>query len=262
MSVDGVRDEFLARRAGDGDGVAFGELVRRYEPLIAAACRRPPDGLGVEDARQAALLGLYEACRETDGLRRFAGMARLRVRWAVAAAFRSACTGKQRILSDAARDGDEPDGALARLAGPTGLEPALVVELRSELRERWEAHQRRTWDRARAPRGDLRRRYSDEQIARAVAMVAAGSTVAAAVEAVGAGYGAVRNWVSQPRDGKPAALVTRRSRMPDHGLHRGYSDEQIARVRALVDDGHSIRSAAADIGAAHSTVLRWLREAA
>jgi hypothetical protein len=262
MSLNGVRDEFLARRAANGDGIAFGELARRYEPLIAAASRRPPDGLGVEDARQAALLGLYQACRETDGLRTFSGIARLRVRWAVAAAFRSACTGKQRILTDAARDGHEPDGALARVAGPTGLEPARVVELRSELRERWHAQQRRARERSRAPHGDLRRRYSDEQIDRAVALVAAGRTVAAAADAVGARYGAVREWVSQPRDGKPAALVTRRARMPDRALHRGYSEEQIARVRELVDDGHSIRGAAATIGAAHSTVLRWLREAA
>jgi Transposase len=263
MSLDRVRDEFLARRAATGDGVAFAELARRYEPLIAAATRRPPDGLAVDDARQAALIGLDQACCETDGLRTFAGIARLRVRWAVAAAFRSACTCKQRILTDAtARDGDGPDYALAHVAGPSGLEPARVVELRAELRERWEARQWRVRDRARASHGDLRRRYSDEQITRAVALVAAGSTVAAAADAVGARYGAVREWVSTPRDGKPAALAARRARMPDRALHRRYSDEQIARVRALVDDGHSIRGAAATIGAAHSTVLRWLREAA
>jgi transposase len=264
MSLERVRDEFPARRAASGDGVAFGELARRYEPLIAAATRRPPDGLDLDDARQAALIGLYQACRETDGLHTFAGIARLRVRWAVAAAIRSACTGKQRILTDATRDGngDEPGGALVRLAGPGALEPACVVELRAELRERWHARQRRARDRAQAPHRDLRRRYSDEQIAGAVALVGAGSTVAAAADAVGASYGAVRDWVSKPRDGKPAALATRRAHMPDRALHRGYSDEQIAHVRALVDDGHSIRDAAATIGAARSTVLRWLRSAA
>lgn len=262
MSLDCVRDEFLARRAASGDGVAFAELARRYEPLIAATTRRPPDGLAVEDACQAALIGLYQACCETDGLRTFAGIARLRVQWAVAAAFRSACTCKQRILTDATRDGHEPTGALARLAGPTGLDPARVVELRAELRERWHARQRRARDRARAPHGDLRRRYSDQQIDRAIAMVANGSTVAAAAAAVGAHHRAVNEWVAKPRNGRPAALAARRAQLPDRDLHRGYSDEQISRARTLVAAGHTIRSTAAEIGASHSTVLRWLREAA
>lgn len=262
MSLYGVRDEFLARRAASGDAVAFAELARRYEPLIAAATRRPPDGLALEDARQAALIGLFQACRETDGLRTFAGIARLRVQWAAAAAFRSACAFKQRMLTDATRDGHGPDGALAHVAGPAGADPARVVELRTELRERWDARQRRLRDRARAPGGDLRRRYSDEQIDRACAMVANGSSVAAAAAAVGAHRRAVNEWVSKPRNGQPAALAVRRGRIPDGQLQRRFSDEQIARARALVNRGASPRQAAAAVGASKGTVLRWLRAAA
>jgi transposase-like protein len=262
MSLHEVRDEFLARRAQHGDDGAFAELARRYEPLIAAASRRPPEGLDADDARQAALIGLFEACRSTDGVRSFAGIAGLRVRWSVAAACRAARAGKQRIVTQAARDCDEPDGALARIAGPEGTNPARVVELRDELRERLRERQRTASRRLQAPGGDLRRRYSDELIDRAVAMVANGSTVAAAAAAVGAHYGAVREWVKAPRNGQPAALAARRARVADRDLHRRYSDEQISRARALLAAGHTIRGAAAAIGASHSTVLRWLRQAA
>jgi transposase len=261
MSLDGVRDEFLARRAASGDGVAFVELARRYEPLVASATRRPPDWLGLEDARQAALIGLYQACRETDGLRTFAGIARLRVQWAVAAGYRAACTFKHRILTDATRDGHGPDGALAHVAGPAGLDPARVVELRAELRERWQAHQRRAREKARAPHNDLRRRYSDEQIDRACALIANGSSVAAAAAAVGAHPRAVNDWAHKPRKGRPAALAVRRARFPQP-RERRYSDEEIGRARKMVASGHTITAAAAAVGASHPTVLRWLHKAA
>ena len=68
MSVRAVRDEFLARRVKRGDELAFAELARRYRPLIGAATRQVPPGLEAEDARQAALIGLLEACRESDGV--------------------------------------------------------------------------------------------------------------------------------------------------------------------------------------------------
>jgi transposase len=262
MSLHDVRDEFLARRARQGDGGAFAELARRYEPLIAAASRRPPDGVDADDARQAALIGLFEACRCTDGVRSFAGIAGLRVRWSIAGACRAARARKQRMLTDAARDCDEADGVLAWIAGPEGANPARVVELRDELRERLRERQTTASRRLHAPGGDLRRRYSDEQIDRAVAMVANGSTVAAAAAAVGAHYGAVREWVNTPRNGQPAALVARRTRVADRELHCRYSHEQISRARALVTAGHTTRHAAAAIGASHSTVLRWLRQAA
>jgi hypothetical protein len=63
MSLERVRDEFLAARASRGDGAAFGELARRYRPLIVSAAAYPPPGLEFEDLRQEALLGLFEACR-------------------------------------------------------------------------------------------------------------------------------------------------------------------------------------------------------
>ena len=260
MSLASVRDEFLARRAATGDGVAFAELARRYEPLIASATRRPPDGVTVEDARQAALIGLYRACRETDGLRSFAGIARLNVRWAAAAAFRAAKRHKQRILTDATRDGHGPDGALAQLPASAAADPARVVELRTELRERWDEHQRRAREKARAPHRDLRRRYSDEQIDRACAMIADGSTVTAAATAVGAHPRAVNEWARKPRNGNPSALAIRRQRFPQREPR--YSDQQIARAVALVADGETIATAAAAVGASWPTVQRWVRNAA
>jgi DNA-directed RNA polymerase specialized sigma24 family protein len=71
-----LSDEALAVRAARGDNAAFGELARRYEPLLHKEARRVPEGQDRDDARQEALIGLYEACRATDGKRPFAGSRR------------------------------------------------------------------------------------------------------------------------------------------------------------------------------------------
>lgn len=69
MSVVRVRDEFLARRAARGDGAAFVILAWRCEPIIAATVARACPGAADEEVlRQAALLGLWQACRVSDGL--------------------------------------------------------------------------------------------------------------------------------------------------------------------------------------------------
>jgi hypothetical protein len=76
MSVVRVRDEFLARRAARGDRAAFVILARRYGPIIAAAVGRACPGATDEQVlRRAALLGLWQACRLSDGLSGFAWFA-------------------------------------------------------------------------------------------------------------------------------------------------------------------------------------------
>ena len=186
-----LSDEALAVRVAAGDDRAFAELARRYEPLIGRVTRRPPPGVASEDVRQEALLGLLEACRITDGERRFAGIAALRVQWRVNAVRRAAMARKQLILTDAAHASDDRDAPLARLAAPEHTDPARIVELREQLRTRLSERERRQRRRERAPRGDLRRRYTDEQIRRAVELVARGSSIRAAATAVGAREGAV-----------------------------------------------------------------------
>src|SRR3954452_12945030 len=121
MKLESVSDGYLAVRAAKGDGAAFAELARRYRPLLEAAIARVPEGCDREDARQEALLGLYVACRATDGRRPFAGIARLNVRWRIATASRDAATANHRVLTQAVRD---PAGGEARSGGCPPPRPA------------------------------------------------------------------------------------------------------------------------------------------
>src|SRR4051794_41884274 len=84
MSLQTVSDRYLARRAAQGEGAAFAELARRYQPLLMAAAHAKPEGGEVDDVRQHALIGLFVACRATDGQRSFAGIAKVNVRWELA----------------------------------------------------------------------------------------------------------------------------------------------------------------------------------
>jgi transposase-like protein len=262
--VRNVSDEQLAVRAAAGDGDAFEELARRYRPLIGAATRWLPDGLEPDDARQAALLGLFEACRATDGIRRFAGLAAKRVRWQVAAARRAATTRKHRVLTDAIHGNDERDGALAWIAAPDATDPARVVELREVLREQVRDHADTQRRRANAPRGDLRRRYTPEQVDRALALIAAGSTISDAAAAVGARYRAVHEWLDAAPPDSPAGrqLAAIRQCGPSGNAARRFSRDERARAVKMVADGNTISAAASAIGASHPTVVRWLRNAA
>jgi DNA-directed RNA polymerase specialized sigma subunit len=61
MSLDAVTDAYLAARAANGDSAAFAELARRYRPLIVHVTRVRPAGLELDDARQVALVGLFQA---------------------------------------------------------------------------------------------------------------------------------------------------------------------------------------------------------
>src|SRR3954462_15598431 len=136
MSLETVSDRYLARRAATGDGTAFAELARRYQPLLGAAALAGPEGGEVDDARQHAMIGLFVACRATDGQRPFAGIAKVNVRWELARARRDAATRKHRVLTHALRDEAPAAGAAGWLPAPDMCDPARIVELREQLRER------------------------------------------------------------------------------------------------------------------------------
>jgi RNA polymerase sigma factor (sigma-70 family) len=244
MSLADVRDEFLARRAGRGDDAAFVELARRYRGLLGTAARYWSAGLDEDDLRQAALIGLYFACRSFDPVHgcRFAGWAQRCVRQAILNAIRWAHGRRQRVLTQALHDDDEDEfwQLEHRVAAPAGSDPAVVVALRDELRERVHASRRRV---------DRRRRYSDEQISRALALITDGKTLKEAGWAVGAPANQVSRW------------VRRAGRERRAGRHY-YSQAEIDHALALVHAGASLRQAGAAVGATGPTVLKWLRKAA
>lgn len=259
-----VSDEALAVSAARGDGLAFEELARRYRPLLSAAARWLPDGLEADDARQAALIGLWEACRATDGVRCFAGLARRRVRWTVGVARRAATARKQRILTDALHASDAGGDGLDWIAAPESTDPARVVELRDVIRERLREHAAIKRRRATAPSGDLRRRYTREQHETALATFAAGGSMPAAASAAGVGYRVAHDWIKAAPPDSPAGreLAARRGSAPGGALSRRFSDEEKARAVALVARGGSVQSAARAVGTTWPTVQRWLDQAA
>lgn len=243
MSLVRVRDEFLAGRAGRGDEAAFVELARRYRGLLGTAVRYQSAGLDPDDLRQAALIGLYFACRSFDPAHgcRFAGWAQRCVRQAILNALRWAGGRRQLVLTEALHDGEEVTRQLEhRVPAPAGADPAVVVALRDELRERVLASRRRV---------DRRRRYSDKQISRALALIAAGKTLKQAGWAVGAPASQVSRWVRRAGQPRPAG-------------RRRYSQTEIDHALALVAAGASLSKAGATVGATGPTVLRWRRKAA
>ena len=243
MSLDGVSDAFLARRAAAGDGAAFAELACRYQRLILAVTRDRPEVLEPEDARQEALIGLFYACVKHDpGRSRFARFASVCVRSRVRAAARGR---KHQVLSGAVRDGEPLTSRLVeRVPAGAAWDPVLAVELRDQLRQRAELARQPT----QAPGRDLRRRYSDQQISLALELIAEGKTLKEAAWAVGAPRARVAHWV------KRAGLA--------HAGRRRFSPTEIRQAVALVQHGASLRQAGAAIGASNATVLRWLRNAA
>jgi RNA polymerase sigma factor (sigma-70 family) len=262
--VRSVSDEVLAVAAAGGDGLAFEELARRYRPLICAAARWLPDGLEADDARQAALIGLWEACRATDGARRFAGLARRRVRWSVGVARRAAMAHKQRVLTDALHASDDGRNGLDWIAAPEGVDPARVVELRDVMRERVREEEALKRRRAIAPGGDMRRRYTAEQRERVLATFVGGASIREAASAAGVKYRRAHEWLTSAPADSPAGreLAARRDRTPGGVLGRRFSDEDRARAVALVADGSSVLAAARAVGATWPTVQRWLDQAA
>jgi transposase-like protein len=168
------------------------------------------------------------------------------VRWRVAAACTKARARKHLVLSHAAHDGEEVWQQLElRAPAPASSDPAVVVQLRDELRERARPITRR----AHAPGGDLRRRYSDEQIARALELIADGKTLQQAGRAVGAPAERVGRWLKRAGQPRPAG-------------RRRYTEAKIGHALSLVHEGASLRQAGAAVGATSSTVLKWRRRAA
>jgi len=249
MSLERVRDEFLAARASGGDGTAFAEVARRYRPLVeAVAAHHRSTGVEIEDLRQEALLGLFAACRTLDPARgcRFAGWARVCVRNAVGSAHRNARAGKQLVLTDAVHDGEEVMEQLEhRVPAPAGTDPAAVVMVRDELRERvFAAHHP-----PRATADDRRRRYSEAQVAEALALIAEGKTLKQTAWEVGAPTHTIQRWL-------------KRAGQPRSGGRRCFTPEEIRTAVALVQAGSSLRQAGAAVGASSPAVLRWVRKAA
>jgi DNA-directed RNA polymerase specialized sigma24 family protein len=254
MSLAGVRDEFLAAQASRGDGAAFAELARRYRRLLVSASMYPPPGVDFEDLRQEALIGLFEACRRKasapsgPGFAGFAWFARHYVRWRVIKARKRACTRKHSLLSRATVKDEKVWQRVGLSApAPTANDPAMVVELRGELRELASRPSLRAVPGVRGDDG--RRRYSNEQIDHALELVKRGQTLQQAALAVGAKTDQVGRWVKR-------AGVTRTA-----GRHY-YSAAEKAHALALVDAGASLAKAGAAVGATGPTVLRWRREAA
>jgi len=168
------------------------------------------------------------------------------VRWHVNSARQAARAHKRRVLSEAAHDGEDPLLWLAnRVAAPSGANPALVVELRDELRERAELARQPPY----ADRLDRRRSYSDEQITRALALVAVGKTIKQAAFAVGVPRDRVLRWVNRSGQARP-------------GARRRFTPEEVQTAVGLVKDGASLRQAAAAVGASKIAVLKWVRTAA
>jgi hypothetical protein len=248
MSLATVSDVYLAGRASRGDAAAFAELARRYRRLLWAASNHPPAGLEPEDLRQEALLGLFRACRRSAALPGlwFPWLARRYVRWAVGQACAKAAARKHQVLTYAERDGDEVWEQLEqRAAAPEGSDPAVVVELRDQLRQHAQAH--RAPQAARVP--GRRRWFRDDEKAHALQLIADGHTLQQAGHAVGAHADTVGAWVKRAGQQRLA------------GRHF-YTQAEIALALALVDAGVSLAKAGAAVGARDSTVLKWRRKAA
>src|SRR4051794_3152840 len=247
MSLRAVSDEFLAARAARGDGAAFAELARRYRWLLVVVSKHPPAAVTFEDLYQEALLGLFHACRvqRTEIRGHFKGLVGLSVRWRVRKARRAAVAVKHRVLSDAVRETDEPqlwDAQPSRALA--GGNPALLVEVREELRKRADPMRRR----GTAPGGDLGRRYSDLQITRALALMAEGKTPKQAAWEVGATADRVKAWATKAGQ--------------RHSGHHRYSQQEIEHALALLKAGASLRRAGAAGGAPAATVREGRRKAA
>jgi transposase-like protein len=248
MSLHAVSDLFLSERVAAGDGSAFDELARRYRPLIRNAGREAP-GLEREDARQEALIGLYVACVKHDPTRgHFPRFAQVCVRTHVNLARVAASARKHLVLTEAVHDRDDGTGEgtrlVERLPAGIGADPAITVEMRDGLRERADAARRK----ANAIGGDLRRRYTDDQVALALALIADGRTHKEAAWAVGAPRHRVARWVTR-------AGARHRGR-------RRYTASEKQQAVALVHDGATLRQAGNAVGASDATVLRWVRAAA
>jgi hypothetical protein len=191
-------DELLAQRAAKGDAEAFAELAYRYRRMIAHTTRVRVRGLERSDQWQEALLGLWEACQADDRSRgnEFGALATTCIRRRVWNARARARTGKHRVLSEAVGldhrvgDGEHAATLAERLPAPDAYDPAVVVELRDELRRL------ATIDPAELRKAE-RRPFTDAEKQHALTMVASGKSRREAAAAVGAGYSTLTAWLQK-----------------------------------------------------------------
>jgi hypothetical protein len=206
---ESLDDATLAAHARKGDGSAFAELARRYRRLIRQTIGRGrPAWLDANDERQEALVGLFYACRAHDpAVGTFGALATVCVRRAVWKARLKARAPRHDILTDALgldvpirirhRD-DRRGGELRTLANtlpaPDHADPACVIELRERLRQAVIGEV--PIERLKRRKAPARRRFSDEQVARALSLVAEGKTLREAGAAVGATHPTVLRWLN------------------------------------------------------------------
>ena len=164
------------------------------------------------------------------------------MRWHAARARQAARRHKHGVLSLALHDGDEPlQRVVERLRAPEGSDPARVVELREELRQRAQTERRARLQRR-------RRGYTVEQVDQAIEMIDAGRTVKQVALALGAPRKTVHQWLKSA------------GRSPAAG-RRQFNPAEIEHVLALLDAGMSQREAGAAVGASPSAVMNWVRKA-
>lgn len=224
-------DEALARAAAGGDQHAFDELARRYDRILRWSARRPVAGTSREELHQAALFGLFEACRVHDPRRGpLRALAAACIANHVGRENQLAAAGKQRVLSlargidDRRRNGEESLSIADRLPAPECCEPQRIVEGRDELariaralphltprlraalfaeggataKPRWHAQQRLRHlmeHPPEPPRPAAAPSFTPAQIERALKLVSAGASVAHAAFVVGADKKTVTSWL-------------------------------------------------------------------
>ena len=149
------------------------------------------------------------------------------MRWRVAKAREHARTRKHHVLSRATvKDHEAWQRVELSAPAPAASDPAVVVQLRDELRELANRPSLRALPGVRSD--DRRRRYTNEQIDHALELVKQGQTLQQAALAVGATEDQVGRWVKR-------AGVQRTA-----GRHY-YTDAEKAHALALVEGGASLR---------------------
>jgi len=134
-----IEDAALVRRALGGSREAFGDLVRRYQRLIAGVARRyGTAGLETADVVQDVFLHAYEVMRQLEQPERFgAWLYRLAVNRCVD--LRRQGVTRQRVVDELAqRPGggpEDPVGEAVERGELRGLVRDAVDELADELRE-------------------------------------------------------------------------------------------------------------------------------
>jgi hypothetical protein len=142
---------FLARRAAAGDQHAFARLAQRFELLIRATVYEI-EGQDLQDARQACLLGLLDACHAivNDPSLHLAGAVKVRMRSRVREQWRASQNGSTVALVRALELGT---GEWQVEIPDDRYDPARVCEVRDHLARAVDAF----WDLPDCDRDAIRR---------------------------------------------------------------------------------------------------------